>query len=80
MEPYTPEKLPISNINWDKFISKIGEANRNLARYDGTLSAMIQPETFAFTVNYPGCRSIVKNRRYTCNTGRERHITQRQEA
>ena len=43
MEPYTPEKLPISNLSWDRFISKIGEANRNLARYDGTLSAMINP-------------------------------------
>ena len=43
MEPYTPEKLPILNLNWDKFISKIGKANRNLARYDGTLSAMINP-------------------------------------
>ena len=43
MEPYTPEKLPISNLSWDRFISKIDEANRSLARYDGTLSAMINP-------------------------------------
>lgn len=43
MKPYTPKKLPISNLNWETFISKIGEANRNLARYDGTLSAMINP-------------------------------------
>jgi len=43
MKPYTPEKLPISNLSWDKFTSKIGEANRNLTRYDGTLSAMINP-------------------------------------
>ena len=43
MDPCTPEKLPISNLSWDRFISKIGKANRNLARYDGTLSAMINP-------------------------------------
>jgi hypothetical protein len=43
MKTYTPEKLPISNLSWDKFISKIGKANRNLARYDGTLRAMINP-------------------------------------
>ena len=44
MKPYIPQELPITGLDWGKFISKIGEANRKLARYDGTLSAMINPE------------------------------------
>lgn len=43
MKSYNPEKLPISDLNWEEFLPEIGRANRALARYDGTVEAMINP-------------------------------------
>lgn len=43
MEPYIPQKLPLDSLQWDKFITLIGEASSELGRYDGTLQAMINP-------------------------------------
>jgi len=35
MKPYTPQSLPLSNIERIRLISLVGEANASLARYDG---------------------------------------------
>src|SRR4030042_604489 len=43
MKPYIPQKLPLDSLQWDKFITLIGEASSELGRYDGTLQAMINP-------------------------------------
>lgn len=44
MEPYTPEKLPLGSIDWEKHVSAIGKANRALAKYDGILQVIINPQ------------------------------------
>ena len=43
MKPYKPENLPLQNLNWQKLISLMSEANRKLARYDGILQTMPNP-------------------------------------
>jgi len=42
--PFKPDKLPISNIDWASLRKTIGEANAALARYDGLLHGMLNPE------------------------------------
>jgi cell filamentation protein, protein adenylyltransferase len=44
MKPYMPDKLPIKNLNYEKLIGLVGRANAELARYDGLLQAVINPE------------------------------------
>jgi len=44
MEPYEPIELPIGDIDWESHVSLIGKANRSLARYDGILQAIINPD------------------------------------
>lgn len=44
MEPYIPRTLPIDDIDWNSHISRIGKANAALARYDGLLQGIINPE------------------------------------
>jgi Fic family protein len=44
MEPYIPRELPIEDIDWTKHVSRIGKANAALARYDGLLQGIINPE------------------------------------
>lgn len=44
MEPYIPRILPIDDIDWTSHISRIGKANAALARYDGLLQGIINPE------------------------------------
>jgi len=44
MEPYTPRTLPINTIDWTEHISRIGKANAALARYDGLLQGIVNPE------------------------------------
>lgn len=34
MKPFIPESLPLRSIDWVSFISLIGQANAELARYD----------------------------------------------
>lgn len=46
MKPYLPEILPLKSLNWVEFIHLIGEANRELARYDGVLKGIVNPEVF----------------------------------
>jgi len=44
MKPYKPESLPIETIDWGALIGYISQANRELARYDGLLQSMVNPE------------------------------------
>lgn len=44
MKPYKPETLPLENLNWVHLISLISEANRKLARYDGILLTLPNPQ------------------------------------
>ncbi len=44
MKPYSVEPLPIKNLNYDKIIGLVGQANADLARYDGMLQAVVNPE------------------------------------
>jgi len=41
--PYIPESLPLKSLDWIRFISLIGQANAELARYDGILQGIINP-------------------------------------
>lgn len=40
MKPYTPQKLPIEDIDWGDLISLVGEANAEVARFDGLLRSI----------------------------------------
>jgi len=42
--PFKPDKLPVSNIDWASLTRLIGEANAALARYDGLLHGIVNPE------------------------------------
>lgn len=44
MKPYIPEKLPLENLDYKSLISLVGEANAAIARYDGLLQAVVNPE------------------------------------
>lgn len=45
MEPYVPKILPDDcTIDWTSHVSLIGKANAALARYDGTLQAIVNPQ------------------------------------
>jgi Fic family protein len=46
MKPFTPEKLPIKDIDWEGLIPVIGKANRALAKYDGVLYGLPNPDVF----------------------------------
>jgi len=46
MKPYIPEMLPLKSLNWVEFIHLIGEANRELARYEGILKGIVNPAVF----------------------------------
>ena len=43
MKPYVPETLPLQSLDWVRFITLIGQANAELARYDGILQGIINP-------------------------------------
>jgi Fic family protein len=44
MKPYMPSALPVKNLNYEKIIGLVGRANAELARYDGLLHAIVNPE------------------------------------
>ena len=46
MEPFIPDILPIDSIDWAAHVSLIGRANAALARYDGMLQGIVNPEVF----------------------------------
>ena len=41
--PYMPDYLPLKDLNPSHFIMELGEANRELSRYDGLLSTLPNP-------------------------------------
>ncbi len=41
--PYVPQLLPLESVDWVRFITLIGQANAELARYDGILQGIINP-------------------------------------
>ncbi|MDR4504911.1 MAG: Fic family protein [Candidatus Scalindua sp.] len=43
MKPFIPDTLPLQDIDWVRFITLIGKANAELARYDGILQGIINP-------------------------------------
>ena len=44
MEPYIPDSLPLKNINLGLLFSLVGKANAALARYDGLLQGIVNPQ------------------------------------
>jgi Fic family protein len=44
MKPYNPQQLPIGNLDWSEFIYLVGKANRYIARYDGLLQSIVNPD------------------------------------
>ncbi|MGK5595122.1 MAG: Fic family protein [Parachlamydiaceae bacterium] len=44
MEPYIPKTLPPAAINWEQHVSNIAQANSHLARFDGILQTIPNPE------------------------------------
>lgn len=44
MTPFTPDDLPVQSIAWEPLIPLIAKANRALARYDGVVLALPNPD------------------------------------
>ncbi len=44
MKPYQPDRLPLETLDWRPFIRYIGPANAAIARYDGMLQAVLNPD------------------------------------
>lgn len=43
MEPYTPDALPLQNLDYGQLITLVGEANSKLAEYRGLLQGIVNP-------------------------------------
>lgn len=43
MEPLIPDLLPLKALQWSKYVRLVGQANAELARFDGILQAIINP-------------------------------------
>ncbi|MBV1879127.1 MAG: hypothetical protein KUG79_15910, partial [Pseudomonadales bacterium] len=43
MKPYEPAQLPIENLDYRLLFALVGEANAELARYDGLLQGIPDP-------------------------------------
>jgi Fic family protein len=43
MQPYNPSTLPLTNIDYGRLISLVGEANARLAEYSGLLQGVVNP-------------------------------------
>lgn len=43
MQPYTPDALPLGNLNFQMLLGLVGQANAALARYDGLLQGIPNP-------------------------------------
>ena len=44
IKPYIPDTLPLSNIRYEPFVTHIGNANAELARYDALLKGIPNPQ------------------------------------
>jgi len=42
-QPYLPQSLPLTTVNWSKHVALIGKANGAVARFDGLLQSMTNP-------------------------------------
>ncbi len=43
-KPYKPAQIPINDLAWEQMIPHIGMAQAAVARFDGILHAMVNPE------------------------------------
>lgn len=43
MNPYIPDALPLPNLDFGRLIGLVGQANAELARYDGLLQGIVNP-------------------------------------
>lgn len=43
MKPYVPSKLPLKGLNYERLFPLVGDANGELARYDGLLQGIVNP-------------------------------------
>lgn len=43
MQPYTPDELPLDNLDYRQLLPLVGQANAALARYDGLLQGIPNP-------------------------------------
>lgn len=43
MKPFVPQHLPRADLDWVTLVPLIGQANRALARYDGMVQALVNP-------------------------------------
>lgn len=44
MEPYVPDSLPPENLDFGRLFGLVGKANAALARYDGLLQGIVNPQ------------------------------------
>lgn len=44
MDPYIPDTFPLESIDWGMHVSLIGRANAALARFDGMLQTVVNPD------------------------------------
>jgi Fic family protein len=44
MQPFEPHALPLTNLDWRSLLPLVGQANAALARYDGLLTGIPNPE------------------------------------
>lgn len=44
MKPCIPEILPLNDLDWSRYIDLVGKANRYIARYDGLLQSVVNPD------------------------------------
>ncbi|MDR3234018.1 MAG: Fic family protein [Planctomycetaceae bacterium] len=44
MKAYIPEDIPVSHLDFQRLFKLVGEANGELARFDGLLQNLVQPE------------------------------------
>lgn len=44
MKPFKPDNLPVKNIQWEEIVDLMGKANRYIARYDGLLQSVVNPD------------------------------------
>lgn len=43
MKPYQPDTLPLENLDYQRLFAVVGNANAELARYDGLLQGIVNP-------------------------------------
>ncbi len=44
MKPFKPHRLPLKDLEWEDFVEPLGRANQHIARYDGLLQSIVNPE------------------------------------